>query len=65
MNKKLIVVINGPAGVGKDTMIEEYAKRTKNSVYNYSTIYDYFKEIAKKDFGWNRMTKKAENYYLK
>ena len=52
MNKKLIVVINGPAGVGKDTMIEEYAKRTKNSVYNYSTI-DYFKEVAKKDFGWN------------
>ena len=52
MNKKLIVVINGPAGVGKDTMIEEYAKRTKNSVYNYSTI-DYFKEVAKKDFGWS------------
>lgn len=52
MNKKLIVVINGPAGVGKDTLIEEYAKKTKNSIYNYSTI-DYFKEIAKKDFGWN------------
>ena len=52
LNKKLVVIINGPAGVGKDTMIEEYSKRTKNSVYNYSSI-DYFKEIAKRDFYWD------------
>lgn len=52
LNKKLIVIINGPAGVGKDTMIEEYSKRTKNSVYNYSSI-DYFKEVAKRDFCWD------------
>ena len=52
LNKKLIIIINGPAGVGKDTLIEEYSKRTKNSVYNYSSI-DYFKEIAKRDFFWD------------
>ena len=52
LNKKLIIIINGPAGVGKDTLIEEYSKRTKNSVYNYSSI-DYFKDIAKKVFYWD------------
>lgn len=52
MKNKLIVIINGPAGAGKDTLIDEYSKRTRNSVYNYSTI-DYFKEVAKRDFGWN------------
>lgn len=52
MNKKLIVIINGPAGVGKDTLINEFAKTTNISVYNYSTI-GYFKEIAKKDFNWD------------
>lgn len=52
LNKKLIIIINGPAGVGKDTLIEEYSKRTNNSIYNYSSI-DYFKDIAKKDFCWD------------
>lgn len=46
--KKMVVVINGPGGVGKDTLISAVAK--KYVVDNYSSV-DVIKGIAY-EYGW-------------
>jgi predicted AAA+ superfamily ATPase len=50
-------VINGAAGVGKDTFIELIKKNLKSrngfiNINNISTV-DHIKDIAKNSFGWN------------
>ena len=49
MRKKLIVVMNGKGGVGKDTLCDSL--REKYRVMNISAI-DPIKEIARQ-YGWN------------
>jgi dephospho-CoA kinase len=47
-----VVVINGKAGVGKDTFVSIFSKNYKHRVKNYSSI-DRIKKIAELCFGWN------------
>lgn len=48
-NEKIVVVINGKGGVGKDTLCESI--HTKYKIFNVSAITP-IKEIAK-EYGWN------------
>lgn len=48
--EKIVIIINGSGGVGKDTLCEFAAKHFR--VWNVSSI-TLIKEIARKDFGWD------------
>jgi dephospho-CoA kinase len=47
-----VVVINGKAGVGKDTFVNIFSKNYNHRVKNFSSI-DRVKKIAELCFGWN------------
>lgn len=48
--EKIVIIINGSGGVGKDTLCDFAAKHFR--VRNVSSI-SLIKEIARKDFGWD------------
>ena len=56
---KQIFIINGPAGVGKDTFINLCRESLKDygiEVFSFSSV-DEVKEILKRDHGWDGVTK--------